>query len=77
MNLFDVLSEDKRCLVVSFPERNSFVIWNWSLMLQEWKRISTNPFVDEWEEVQCHTLEEAPESFDDARVAAMQWIDSL
>ncbi len=73
MNLFDVLSNDDRVIVLSDHEYGCIYTWNFSLTLSEW-RLTTNAHIPEfddiWEEVEVRTLSEKPKSFEAAKEAA-------
>ena len=83
MDLFDVLSQDERILVLSDPTDRIVYTWNQSLTLQCWKQSGSfcshgASFQNEpgWEEIDCQTLSEVPLDFRAARQAALKWKNS-
>ena len=76
MRLMDILSDDKRIIVLSSKEDDSFYTWNQSCTLQYWEKpclelLTHNP--DCWNEEAIQTLSEQPSSFAEARKAALEW----
>ena len=69
MNIFDVLSNDERVIVLSSRENGQVYTWNFSLTLQCWD-VGEN---GEWYEADARTLSEAPRSFVEAVREALRW----
>ena len=84
MNLFDILSDDERIIVLSSKQDGIIVTWNQSCTLQYWNKKtveqygSSYPFnkdeLDIWEETDCRTLMNEPANFAEARIAAQEWL---
>lgn len=80
MNLFDILSNDERVIVLSNKDDAVIYTWNHSLTLQCWKRegsVYFHPAIsrhyDNWEEIDVRTLSEPPFNYQHARSAAILW----
>ena len=72
-NIFDILSNDERVIVLSDSESLCIYTWNKSLTLQEWMCMTPSSdldYDDLWEEVEVRTLSEVPNSFEEAKLAA-------
>lgn len=79
MNLFEILSNDERVIVLSDTKDGVIYTWNRSLTLQCWKRNRPNynyvvdhPY-DNWEEINVRTLSDPPFNYNHARSAAILW----
>jgi hypothetical protein len=69
MDLFDILSNDERVVVLSDADEGMIYTWNKSLTLQSWWANEDK----EWIEVDVQTLSTRPKDFDSARNAALRW----
>jgi hypothetical protein len=77
MNIFDILSNDERIIVLSSLEY--VYTWNQSVTLQCWHCIgpeTSTSFEDSWKEVGIQTLSNEPSNFAEARKAAQNWHNS-
>ena len=74
MNLFDILSDDERIVVLSSKQDGIIVTWNQSLTLQSWEYKILGPYPGSWEENDVRVLMETPASFAEARIAAQEWL---
>ena len=78
MDLFDVLSNDERILVCSYPDDSCIVTWNKSLTFQVWEvqeRYGYSGDLTNWKEVNSWTADEVPTNFEIARQEAKRWWD--
>jgi len=74
MNLFDILSNDERVIVLSDEGAKTIFTWNKSLTLQYWGWFPAEGYkASYWEEFSIRTLSEVPANFDIARKAALEW----
>lgn len=75
MDLFDLLSQDERIIVLSDPSERVIYTWNQSLTLQCWRDLSLDSHSQngQWEEIDCRTLSEEPINFAAAKKAAERW----
>lgn len=79
MNLFDILSNDERVIVLSNVGERMMVTWNQSLTLQAWGKVydplrGYDDSEDKWEELECQTLSDQPANYKAARKAAETWV---
>ena len=70
MDLFDILSDDERIIVLSSKQDGCIVTWNQSLTLQCWQYSANG----QWEETDMRILGSEPASFADASFAAEEWL---
>jgi hypothetical protein len=76
MNLFDILSHDKRIIVLSNEGEARIITWNRSLTLQSWVHKHYDKWGQSdprWEEESVRTLSNEPKDFIEAQKAARQW----
>ena len=69
MNLFDILSNDERFIVLSSADDRYIYTWNRSLTLQCYVQQTEGHYA----EVEVCTLSTAPRTFEDARRQAHKW----
>lgn len=72
MNIFQVLSFDERIIVASAADTYNVVTWNQSLTLQRW---FVNESTGQMLEVDIRVLQDTPESFNEAKKAALRWLN--
>jgi hypothetical protein len=73
MDLFDILSNDERIIVLSSADNYQIYTWNQSCTLQCWQDHDDGV----WVEVDIRTLDEMPVDFDEARRAAEVWFYAM
>ncbi len=69
LTLFELLSQDSRCIVYSDEPSGIIVTWNHSLTLQAWRTRNARFY-----EFNAQTLEEKPSNWLDAHKAALRWM---